>query len=248
MPDAYLKYTLGVHITHNIIAAPTKTKPDELETGRYLHGLEKSTLKNMQKAVAIAEEWLNDGQLSSGKSWDDLYTHVKDTHEASSGKGKSFIGFMAFVALTKYNETGENLLCTFATIDDDDFDSDEGGRENFRKRAKLNKDEQISIKDLSQDSPFKSRGLSIEQRMGIVELAQIQEQKWRDEIIVSIKQLSDRRTALLTERSQAIDLTKACCPQYNATYEFWKGVASLTLELKTAKSAIEKEQENSTAN
>ena len=43
----------------------------------------------------------------------------------SNGPSKSFIGFMVFVTLTKYNEIGENMSRTLATEDNDDFDNDE---------------------------------------------------------------------------------------------------------------------------
>ena len=80
----------------------------------------------MKKAVIIAEEWLSEGQLASGQTWEDLYAHVIDVHEE-----KMFIGFMAFVCLTEYNDGGTNNL-NVLEINDNDIKNVESGRGSAR--------------------------------------------------------------------------------------------------------------------
>ena len=43
-----------------------------------------------------------------------------------------FIGFMAFVALTKYNEGGKNNL-NFLQVNDEDINGEDSGRKADRK-------------------------------------------------------------------------------------------------------------------
>ena len=68
-----LHYVDYFNITRNSLRSPMKTKPEELASGRYLYNLAKLTLKNLRKAVSIAEEWLDNGDLSSGQTWSNLY-------------------------------------------------------------------------------------------------------------------------------------------------------------------------------
>jgi hypothetical protein len=49
---------------------------------------------------------------------------------------------------------------------------------------------------------------------------------------------------LLTERSQAIELAKVCCPVYNDEDEFWKGVRVLSDEIQAVKEDIQKAEQN----
>ena len=78
--------------------------------------------------MVIADKWLQDGDLPSGKSYDDLYAHVVEVHEE-----KMFIGFMAFVSLTKYNEGGNNNL-TVLQVKNDDINGEDSGRMAARKK------------------------------------------------------------------------------------------------------------------
>ena len=88
-------YTAGVHFNSDTVSASSKSSTDKC-AGRSIIELGKIVLKNVKKAVVIAEEWLNNGELPSGKTWDDLYAHIIVVHEE-----KMFIGFMAFVCMTK---------------------------------------------------------------------------------------------------------------------------------------------------
>ena len=97
-------FVSGIHFTKHILASPSKSKIEKC-SGRTIIELGKNILKNIKKAAVIAEEWLNNGDLPSGKLFDDLYAHVIDIHEE-----EMFIGFMAFASLKKYNEGGNNNL------------------------------------------------------------------------------------------------------------------------------------------
>ena len=89
------RYVSGKHFTKNTICAPSKTKSDEKITGRAVIDLAKLCLRNIKKAVVRAEEYLSDGELPSGRIWDDLYAHVILKHTEQFPKDKTFNGFMA---------------------------------------------------------------------------------------------------------------------------------------------------------
>ena len=114
-----------------------------------------------------------------------LYRNMK----LRTKKGNPFIGFMAFVIFTKYNDVGENVLCSLAINDGDDNEDKLGGRLDARKKAKTSKDEDRSIAAMHKNSAFAERGLTIDQKMNMVELAQLEEQKWRDDSNWTIDQL-----------------------------------------------------------
>ena len=54
-----------------------QSNPKELASDQNILDLGKSTFKNIKKAVAIAEDCLNDDMLPSGTIWEDLYAHIK---------------------------------------------------------------------------------------------------------------------------------------------------------------------------
>ena len=64
------------YFTVETLCCPLKNKSLETCSGRYILNNERLALRNIKKAIVIAEEWLNDGELPSGKTWDDLYAHV----------------------------------------------------------------------------------------------------------------------------------------------------------------------------
>ena len=70
-------------------------------------------IKNIKKAMVIAEEWLNNGGLPS--TWDDLYEHIISQTSDISGEKTSCTGWIAFVLLTKYNDVGDEVLSIFDT-------------------------------------------------------------------------------------------------------------------------------------
>ena len=240
-----MRYISGKHFTNSSIAAPSKTKPNDKVTGRSLIDLARTTLRNVKKAVVAAEEWLAGGDLPSGKTWDDLYAHVLINHEENAPGEKCFIGFMAFVCLTKYNDGGKNTLTTLAMNDDDLGDLEGGsGREGARKKAKLLKDEQRSIETGEEESPFKTRGLTMDDRVQLIEVSQMEEQKWRDDLKTTWTQLNAKNDLLLRERSQAIELAKIICPLYDDEDEHWIAVMDLSKEITSVKKQINQHEKN----
>ena len=88
--------------------------------------------------------------------------------------------------------------------DDENCQFGEGGRKESRKRLK-------TINDDSRDSetgivsPFVTRGLSLDTRMQIIEVAQFEDSKIKEDIMGRLLQLNSRMDQLLRERSQQID-------------------------------------------
>ena len=225
------RFVSGVHFTKDTVASASKSTIEKC-SGRTIIELGKNVLKNIKKASVIADEWLNDGDLPSGKSYDDLYAHVVEVHEE-----KIFIGFMAFVSLTKYNEGGNNNL-TVLQVKDDDINGEDSGRMAARKKTKLDKDDNRDIAAASVFSPFVTRGLSVEARVQVIEVAQFESQKIRDDYKQKILQLSTKTDILLRERSQQIELAKIICPIYDADEEVWKEVTSLTKAMGDVKKEL----------
>jgi len=231
-----IRYTSNVHITRELLVSPKKTKPNEKATARYIVELAKLSIKNIKKAIVIAEEWLNNGELPSGQTWDDLYHHVLETHE-DNGTGY-FTGFLGFVCFTKYNSGGENNLVSMAMDDNENIGGD-NGRDGARKKAKLDKNTTRSVDVSVEESPFKALSLTLEQRIGIAELSKLEEAIWRDDMQSSITNLNNKRTALLTERSQAMELAKCVCPTFDKNDEYWKNVLKLSNEITEVKTDID---------
>ena len=76
-----MRFVSGTHFNKMSLSAPTKNKLTEKITGRNVLDLAKLALKNVKKAIVIAEEWLTDGELPSGRSYDDLYAHILSKYD-----------------------------------------------------------------------------------------------------------------------------------------------------------------------
>ena len=66
------------------------------------------------------------------------------------------------------------------------------------------------------ESPFTTRGLSVEARVQVIEVAQFKSQKMRKNFNQKIQQLTHKSELLLRKRSQQIELAKIICPIYDA--------------------------------
>jgi len=244
--DEINRYVSGKHFTKETICAPSKTKSHEKITGRAVIDLAKLCLKNLKKAVVRAEEFLSDGELPSGQNWDDLYAHVILKHTEQFPKEKTFTGFMAFVCLTKYNDGGKNVLSVLATKDadnEDDSIGDSTSRSSARKKAKLEKDGLRSI-ECGNDSVFKNRGMTMDARVQVIEISQVEDMKWREDLKTTWNELNAKNDLLLRERSQQIDLAKIICPLYDEYDENWIAVRDLNEEIKSVKMDIKSHNEN----
>ena len=226
------RYTAGVHFTEATLASPAKSKPKELATSRNILDLGKSTLKNIKKAVAIAEDYLNDGMLPSGSTWEDMYAHVKTEYRQQNPKeNEMFMGFMAFVCLTKYNEVGVNHL-TVMEINDDMVT-----KISRAEQRQQNKEERDTTRAFN--SPG-SRGIGLDRQMQIIEIAQMDDCKKIDNITETITGLTARCDIILRERSQQIELAKIISPVYDKDDENWAVIANLTQDLKEVKEQVVK--------
>ena len=226
------RYIAGDHFNEATVAAPAKTKPNELASGRHILDLAKLTLKNVKKAVAFAEDWLNDGSLPSGTTWDDLYTHVLVEYGKMNPKeNEMFLGFMAFVCLTKYNDVGINQLTVLGTSDDMVV---KDGRAVQRKKESKEKEMVRSSK------PIGIRGIGLDRQLQVIEIVQLEDCKKIDNITETIKHLTSQCDIVLRERSQQIELAKLICPKYDKNDENWASVAALTQDLRGVKEEIAK--------
>ena len=82
-----IEYKVGVHIIKDMISSPVKTKSNEKCSGRFLHDLSRHAICNIKKAVVVAEEWLQDKEITPlGTNWDDLYNHLIVNHDKINPK------------------------------------------------------------------------------------------------------------------------------------------------------------------
>ena len=140
------------------------------------------------------------------------------------------------MCFTKYNEEGTNNLSVLCVNDNDDCKFGKGGRTESRKRLKSDRNE---VRDIETGtSPFVARGLTIGSRMEIIELAQFEDSKVREDLQSRLTQLNVRSDLLLRERSQQIDLAKIICPVYNKTDSNWMEVISLTEDIQVVKDQL----------
>ena len=82
------RYVRGVHFTKQSLSCSTKVRLTKKVCGRSMSHLALLVIRNLKKAGAVADEWIDDGGgLPSGKTWDDLYDHViSNTYEISTEK------------------------------------------------------------------------------------------------------------------------------------------------------------------
>jgi len=174
----------------------------------------------------MVERW----ELPSGKSWDDLYDYILSRADDINPKELMFTGFIAFVWFSKYNEEGNNWLNVLAANDDDNCQFGKWGQEESRKRFKTEKD---GIRDLETGtvSLFVARGLSLDTLMKIIEVAQFEDSKIREDIRDRLLPLDSWMNQILRERSQQIDLSKIMYPVYDKNNSNWEMVVALTADM-----------------
>ena len=78
--ENYFRFVSGIHFTTDNVALPSKSKIEKC-SGWIIIELGKNIIKHIKKTAGIADEWLNDGDLPSDKSFDALYAHVIDIQE-----------------------------------------------------------------------------------------------------------------------------------------------------------------------
>ena len=111
--DNAFRFVSSIHFTKDTVASPSKSKIEKCSSQTIIE-LGKNVLNNILKDAVIADKWLNDGELPSSKTFDNLYAHVIHVYEE-----KYFVGFMVFVSLIKHNEGGNNNLTVLQIKDND---------------------------------------------------------------------------------------------------------------------------------
>ena len=232
------RYVAGEDLTVQLLSAPTKARLSESITGRNIYDLARSSLKHLKKAIALADDWLNNGELPSGNTWDDLYSHLYDKSDDISGEKNGYTGWIAFAILTKYNDDNDDGI-DLLNIDGSGGDGD-GSRRDFRKKRK--KEGRVDVNENRKIPAYASstRGHTIHDRLSLIEMAKMEETKRFDDIKTILAHLNTRNKMLLEERKQAIELAKGICPKYNKENDFWKGVHKLTDEINKVKGEINK--------
>ena len=129
--------------------------------------------------------------------------------------------------LTKYNDDGEDVLSILTSDGGSKRDGDES-RSDYRKKAKANKNNDRSIAAGADHKSFCQRGLSIEARLYVIEMAQVEDSKKNHNSQVSIAHANTQQQMLLDDRKQAIALAQTICPTYSVDSEFWMDVRTLT--------------------
>ena len=116
-------------------------KPYHFQTfsGWFLLDLVKSTITNIKKTVAIAEEFLNDGELPSSKLCKNIYAQVLFRCANIDVKGDNFYGLINIVCHSKYDANRTHELNKLATNDGDYYAFGMGGRTKDRRLSKMEK-------------------------------------------------------------------------------------------------------------
>ena len=213
------RFVRDKHFTKASVVAPTKARPTEKVTGRNIIDLAQTVIRNLKKSCAMAEEWLNNGQLPSGKTWDDLYHHILSRSSEVSNERGPYTGWIAFELLTKYKDDGNNVI-SLLTADGDI--TEEESRSDFRKRDKQQKDSERNTAVGSKNEDVAEHGLSLQNRLHIIEMAQVEDDKVNQIMQLVIANANLQLQNLLEERKQAIDLDKTVCPNYDGYNEYLK--------------------------
>lgn len=228
------KWIAGVHFTVESLSAPTKARPTEKITGRNIYNLAMATIRNIKKAMAVADEFLNNGDLPSGQTWDNLYHHLYEKGDDISKEKAGYTGWIALPLVTHLKDYSEDVVDVFS-IEDKDGNKD-CDRRDFRKKRKTEKDEERSIAIGSNvDTPtmkFGFRGMSIESKLQSIELVKLEESQKFDDIKIILANHNTRNRMLLEERQQAIKLVKEICPTYDKENVFWLEVHELSKQIK----------------
>ena len=229
------RFVPGKYFTKETVVAPTKARQTEKVTGCNIMELAQTVIRNVKKNCAMVEEWLDNGQLPSGKTWDDLYHHILSRSSEVSNERGPYTGWIAFELLTKFKDDGNNVI-SLLTADGDI--TEEESRSDFRKRDKQDKDIERNAAVGYKHEDFAERGLSLQNRLHIIEMAQVEDDKVNQITQLAIANSNLQLQNLLEERKQAIDLAKTVCPNYDGNNEYWESVKTLTTEIMDIKAEI----------
>mmetsp|Transcript_11045 Transcript_11045/g.12639 ORF Transcript_11045/g.12639 Transcript_11045/m.12639 type:complete len:390 (-) Transcript_11045:6-1175(-) len=241
-PSAPYRFVAGKHFDYEVLCCPTKILTAKKCSGRFLLELARKTITNLKKAVVIADAWLDNGDLPSGKTWNDLYVHTISKSFKNNPKEPIFTGLINLICHSKFNEGRSNILNVLATKDGDSCDFDTGGKAKLRSVTKENKSNLRSTQT-GTPSQFVARGLTLESRIQIIELAQFEDSKKSENCKDRLTLLTTRNQLLLEERKQEIELAKIICPTYDPTQPNWMKIKNLTTQIEKIKNDISRGEE-----
>ena len=228
-------FVKGKHFNKESLVAPTKARKNEKVTGRNILDLALTVIQNVKKGCAMADEFMDNGQLPSGKSWDDLYQHILSRSGEISKERGPYTGWIALELLTKYNEDGENVISVLTS--DGSIGEDES-RSTYREKDKAQRGLERNVAVGSKDDGFVERGLSLQNRLHVIKMAQMEDDKVNSITQLAIANADRQLQNLLEERKQSIELAKAICPEFDRLNEYWIAVNDLTSQINKKKESV----------
>lgn len=137
------------------------------------------------------------------------------------------------------------MLSVVATKDADNKDDiidDSTSRSSARKKDKVGKG--LRSIECGNESMFKSRGMTMDASVQVIEILQVEDQKWREDLKTTWIKLNVKNYLLLRERSQQIELAKIICHLYDEDNENWIAVRDLNEEINRIKNDIKNHNDN----
>ena len=153
------------------LKSPSKNKHGQLCDGRNIINLGKTALADVRVLSAMATSWMKNNVIPSGKSWDDLYSHLKKEWRVQKPRDKGCVGWICFVVFSKFNPQQKiklDILSSKGQEGDSTSDSN-WSRGKIKNRQLMNL--------LGNQSPFKPRGLIMATRVQVIEVAQMKDAK-----------------------------------------------------------------------
>ena len=85
--------------------------------------------------MAVADEFLNNGDLPLGQTWDDLYHHLYQKGEDISKEKAGYTGWIVLPLVTHLKDDPEDVLDVFSI--EDKSGSKDCGRRDFGREGRL---------------------------------------------------------------------------------------------------------------
>jgi hypothetical protein len=255
-----LTMKMGTTITVADLQKATKRKDSNLITGLTLWNMASDSHKSCKKALAIALKYLHRGtELPSGTTLEDFINHIlaemylqsiavpqdagynDDSDDKSTTAGKErpkdwfFPGFWAFML--------------FGPLANEDYKSPLfllGDLTGIHKSRKSTRDKKKVVQDNKRktsggdgpNSPFKQRGLSINDRVTVIQVAQQEINAQARKDLLTQESMKAALTSLNAQYNSAIEVAKILGTDCNGTADRdsveWKDVTQLGKDL-TAK-------------
>ena len=102
-------------------------------------------------------------------------------------------------------------------------------KDDERSRATGNDDKQ---------TPFTQRGLSVDTRIQMIEMVQIEDSTKVEALTTTTSLCNDRLELLLTERIHDVGLAKIACPKHDKLDEHWITVMDLSNSMSDVKKHV----------